>query len=172
MRSLFALALGCAVLAQAAPSHAQQQGTNPLPPGEGRDIVAAACTQCHGPNAYTQLRQGPDAWRFLVYDMILRGAQVQPSEIRPVVDYLATNFGPGINVPPPVVQISLPEGKGKDLVAQRCGLCHGLDRAAGTKRARAEWDAIMSRMIFLGTPVSGDEAKIITSYLRDKLGTN
>jgi hypothetical protein len=29
----------------------------------------------------------------------------------------------------------------------------------------------MSRMIFLGAPVSGDELKTITAYLHDKLGT-
>jgi mono/diheme cytochrome c family protein len=171
MRCLFAGALALAVLAQAAPSHAQQQGANPLPPGAGRDIVAVACTQCHGPNAFTQLREGRDAWRFQVYDMILRGAQVQPSDIGPVVNYLATNFGPGVNVPPPMVQVSLPDGPGKDLVETRCALCHGLDRVASAKRAPAEWDAIMRRMIFLGAPVSGDEAKTITSYLDDRFGT-
>ena len=171
MRSLLAGALALAALTLAAPSSAQQQAVNPLLPGEGGDLVAAACTQCHGPNVFTQLRQGPDAWRFLVYDMVLRGAQVRPSEIQPVVNYLVANFGPGNNVPPPMVQVVLPEGGGKNLVEQRCTLCHGLDRAAGTRRARAEWDAIMSRMIFLGTPVSSDEAKTITSYLHDQLGT-
>jgi mono/diheme cytochrome c family protein len=116
------------------------------------------------------LRQGPEAWRFLVYDMVLRGTQLRSSEVQPVVNYLAANFGPGNNVPPSTVQVSLPEGGGKTLVEQRCALCHGLDRAAGTRRARAEWEAIMVRMIFLGTPVSGDEAKTITSYLQEKLG--
>jgi mono/diheme cytochrome c family protein len=166
MRSTLAIAL--AALALASPCHAQQA---PLPPGEGRDMVAAACTQCHGPSLFTQLRQGPDAWRFLVYDMVLRGAQVQPAEVEPFVNYLVANFGPGNNVPPPMAQISLPEGGGKTLVEQRCALCHGLDRAAGTRRARAEWDAILARMIFLGLPLSADEAKTITSYLHDKLGT-
>jgi mono/diheme cytochrome c family protein len=170
MRSTLALALTLAALTTmtlASPARAQQP---PLPPGEGRDMVAVACTQCHGPNAFAQLRQGPDAWRFLVYDMVLRGAQVQPSEVEPVVNYLLAHFGPGNNVPPPVAQVSLPEGAGKALVEQRCALCHGLDRAAGTRRGHAEWDAIVSRMIFLGTPLSGDEAKTITSYLQDKLG--
>lgn len=171
MRYLFASALAFVVLGQAAASHAQQRGANPLPPGEGRDLVAAACIQCHGANPFMQLRMGPEAWRRSVYDMVLRGAQVQPEDIDVVVNYLAASFGPGNNVPPPMVQVSLPDGEGKNLVEQRCALCHGLDRAAGTKRGRAEWDAILSRMIFLGTPLSSDEAKTITSYLHDKLGT-
>ena len=171
MRSLFAGVLALTVLAQTVPSLAQQPGANPLPPGEGRDIVAAACTQCHGPNAFAQLRQGPDAWRSLIYDMVLRGAQVQPSEIVSAVNYLATNFGPGIEAPPAMAQVSLSEGEGKNLVERRCVLCHGLDRAVGIKRAPAEWDSIVSRMIFLGMRVSSDEAKTLTSYLHDKLGT-
>jgi mono/diheme cytochrome c family protein len=168
VRSLFAGLLALGILAQAAPSHAQQP--NPFPPGEGRDVVVAACVQCHGPNPFIQLRQGPDGWRRQVYDMILRGAQVQPSEVNLVVNYLVVNFGPGNNVPPPMVEISLPDGAGKVLVEERCALCHGLDRAAGTRRTRAEWDAIMSRMIFLGAPVSGDELKTIKSYLNDRVG--
>lgn len=171
MKHFFASALALAVLSQAAASYAQQPGVNLLPPGEGRDIVAAACTQCHGPNIFIHLRLGPDGWRRHVYDMVLRGAQVQSSELQSVINYLLANFGPGNNVPPAMVQVSLPEGAGKSLVEQRCTLCHGLDRAAGTKRARAEWNAIVSQMIVLGTPLSSDEAKTVTSYLHEKLST-
>jgi len=165
MRGLFAGAIAWAVLAQAAPSHAQQQGPNPLPSGEGHDIVAVACTQCHGPNAFTQLREGANGWRFQVYDMILRGAQIQPADIEPVVNYLATNFGPGINVPPPMTEVTLPDGTGKDVVESHCTVCHGLDRVTSSKRTSAGWDAILQRMVFLGAPVSGDEVKTITAYL-------
>ena len=168
MRALL-IAGALAALAHAVPAHAQQQ--NPLPPGDGHDIVAVACTQCHGPNAFAQLREGPQAWRFMVHDMILRGAQVRPSEVDRVVNYLATNFGLGVNVPPPVIAVSLPDGAGKDLVETRCGtLCHGLDRVAAARRAPAEWDAIMRQMIFLGAPVSGDDVKTITSYLNERFG--
>jgi mono/diheme cytochrome c family protein len=130
-----------------------------LPLGEGREIVAVACTQCH-PTA--QLREGRNAWRFQLYDMILRGAQIMPSEIEPVVNYLATNFGPGINVPPPLTQVTLP-GPGKDLVESHCAVCHGLDRVAGAKLA--------CRVVFLGAPVSADETKTITTYLDDKFSS-
>jgi mono/diheme cytochrome c family protein len=152
-------------------SFSAAQAPNPLPPGEGREVVAGACAQCHGPNVFTQLRQGPDAWRRQVYDMILRGAQVQPVDVEPVVKYLVTNFGPGNNVPPAMVKVTLPDGAGRELVEQRCTLCHGLDRAAGVKRSKAEWDLVLSRMIFLGAPVAGDELKTVSAYLKDKLAT-
>jgi mono/diheme cytochrome c family protein len=151
------------------PSHAQQQSADLLPSGGARKIVADACTQCHGPGVFMQLRQGPNGWRRNVYDMALLGAQVQPSEIESVVSYLATNFGPGNELPPPMPAVSLPDGAGKSLVEQRCTLCHGLDRAAGTKRGHAEWEAIVSQMIFLGAPLSSADAKTITSYLQNTL---
>lgn len=152
------------------PAHAQQPAANLLPPGDGRDVVAVACTQCHGPNVFAQLREGADAWRFQVYDMILRGAQVQPDDVDKVVGYLSASFGPGVNVPPPLHQVTLPDGTGKDLVESHCTVCHGLDRIAMAKRAPGEWNQIIHRMIFLGAPVSGDDAKTITAYLDDKFG--
>ena len=78
---------------------AQQPGA--LPPGQGRDIVAVACTQCHAPDAFAHLRQGAEAWRHQVYDMILRGAQVGPGDIDAAVKYMTTNFGPGVPFPGP-----------------------------------------------------------------------
>ncbi|HEX9464546.1 MAG TPA: hypothetical protein VGB82_18260 [Alphaproteobacteria bacterium] len=169
MRSWCAAALAAIAFLHAAAGQAQQPGPGALPPGEGREIVAVACTQCHAPAAFAQLRQGPDAWRYQVYDMILRGAQVQPSEIDPVVTYLAANFGPGINLPPSR-PVSLPDGQGKDLVEARCAVCHGLDRIALSKRSPAEWKGILQRMTFLGATAAPDEAQTMAAYLTDKFG--
>jgi hypothetical protein len=109
-------ALAPSVLAQ----EGRAVGANPLPAGPGRDIVAVACSQCHGLSAFTWLRQGEQAWRHQVYDMILRGTQIGPSEIDTVVTYLTTNFGPGVNVPPSA-PVNLPAGTGKAVVEGSCG---------------------------------------------------
>ena len=83
-RPLFQIAVGALFVAgvlNGSFAHAQEArvaGSNTLPDGEGRDIVAVACSQCHGLNAFTWLRQGPQAWRHQVYDMILRGTQISP----------------------------------------------------------------------------------------------
>jgi mono/diheme cytochrome c family protein len=173
MRSLL---IGAAIWAAvslgmgAFPAYAQQPAANLMPPGDGRDVVALACTQCHGPNVFAQLRQGSDAWRFQVYDMILRGAQVPPADVDKVVGYLVSSYGPGVNVPPPVHQVTLPDGAGKDLVESHCAVCHGLDRVATSKRGPGEWAGIVRRMAFLGAPVSADDAKTITAYLDQKFG--
>src|SRR5450432_1979721 len=88
-----ALALALLVLA-GAPLRAQPVVA--LPEGEGREIIAVACSQCHALSAITQLRQGELAWRHQVYDMILRGAQIAPSELDASVKYLTASFGPGV----------------------------------------------------------------------------
>jgi mono/diheme cytochrome c family protein len=164
-------ALAAALALAAVPAFAQQQPQqSPFPPGEGRDIVAVACTQCHAPTAITAYREDADAWRHQVYDMILRGAQVGPGDIDTVVTYLASNFGPGINVPPPASQVTLPDGPGKDLVQNNCVLCHGLDRVAAVPRSKEGWTAVLARMKYLGAQVSGDDEKTILSYLDMKFG--
>ena len=114
MRMLVVSAAFTVILALAG---APARALPPPPEGEGRDIVAVACTQCHAPSAYTQLREGSQAWRFRVYDMILRGAQIEPADIDKVVSYLATSFGPGMpfSTQPPVA-VTLPDGPGKELV--------------------------------------------------------
>jgi mono/diheme cytochrome c family protein len=170
MRRLLAVLISLLSLAALAPAGAQQTASA-LPAGEGRDIVAVACTQCHGVSAFTQLRQGPQGWRYQIYDMVLRGAQVRPEEMEKVVQYLSVNYGLGVNVPPALVATTLPAGEGRDLAESRCGLCHGLDRLTAVHRPASEWNQIVARMAFIGAPVAGDDAKKISDYLASTLGT-
>jgi len=167
---LFAGVLVGAIAMVALPTRAQQ--ANPLPPGDGRDIVAVACSQCHGLNAITQLREGPQAWRHQVYDMVERGAQVSPDEIDTVVKYLTANFGPGIPFPgPSPAPVTLAPGSGSDIVATRCSLCHDVGRVVTVKRSRAAWDTILTRMVYLGAPLNTDQTKTVLQYLSTNYGT-
>src|SRR3981189_837231 len=118
----FSLATAAPLLAQTAPA---------LPPGEGRDIVAAACTQCHGLNTIMAIRDGAAGWRQFVNYMILKGAQVTDREAETVVQYLNASFGPHSPLPagaPSPLLASLPSGAGKELVEARCVPCHDLLR--------------------------------------------
>ena len=166
---IFALALGFIVLAASGEARAQGPGASPLPEGEGRDIVATACSQCHGLNAFTGLRENAQAWRWQVYDMILRGAQIGPDEMETVVKYLTTHFGPGVNVPQSPA-VTLADGQGKEIVEGGCALCHGLDRVAAAKRSPGEWQKIVNKMVFLGAPLNADQAKTATDYLNANYG--
>jgi mono/diheme cytochrome c family protein len=168
---LFVIALAAAFAGSALPLHAQQD-TNPLPAGDGRDLVATTCSQCHGLNAITQLREGKTAWRHQVYDMIERGAQVSPSEIDVIVNYLAANFGPGIPFPGQTpAHVTLAPGSAATLVSSKCIICHGVDRVVMTKRPRAQWNTLVARMVYLGAPLTTDQAKAIVDYLATNYGS-
>jgi hypothetical protein len=163
----FALALGTAVLAAPSPGCAQQN--NPLPPGDGRDLVAVACAQCHYLGTIAKIRDGAPGWRMYVSNMVLRGAQLTPAEVDKVVSYLSTNLGPGINLPPQK-PVALPDGPGKQLVETRCALCHDLERVADVKRKRQDWAPIVANMVAWGALATPDQAKTITDYLAANFG--
>jgi cytochrome c5 len=160
---LFALA----IVAAASPSFAQN--ANPLPPGDGRDIVAVACSQCHYLGTIAKIRDGAAGWRVYVNNMVLRGAQLTAPEIDKVVDYLSLNLGPGANLPP-AKPVALPDGHGKDLVETRCGLCHDLERVATIKRRKQDWPVIVANMVTWGATATPEEAQTMTDYLAANFG--
>jgi cytochrome c5 len=151
----------------AAPAFAQ--APNPLPAGDGRDLVSVACSQCHYLGTIAKIRDGANGWRFYVNNMVLRGAQLTPPEIDTVVNYLTLNLGPGANLPPGK-PVKLPDGHGKDLVETRCGLCHDLERVAAAKRNKQQWPVIVADMVWRGATATPDEAKAISDYLAANFG--
>lgn len=167
MRTVLSGFLALVIVAAASPGRAQN--ANPLPPGDGRDIVAVACSQCHYLGTIAKICDGAAGWRIYVNNMVLRGAQLTPSEIDKVVDYLSLNLGPGANLPS-AKPVTLPDGHGKDLVETRCGLCHDLERIATTKRQKGAWPVIVNNMVAWGATATPDEAKTMTDYLAANFG--
>ena len=157
-----------AALTAAATSVQAQQRPDPLPAGDGHDLVAVACSQCHALGTIAKIRDGAVGWRRYVNNMVLRGAQLTKPEIDTVVSYLSLHLGPGVNLPP-AKPVALPEGAGKDLVAARCALCHDLERVA-IKRGREAWPAIIADMQERGAPVTAEDAKVISDYLGANFG--
>jgi len=166
MRIALSSLVAFAVAAAASPSHAQN--ANPLPAGDGRDLVAVACSQCHYLGTIAKIRDGAAGWRLFVNNMVLRGAQLTPPEIDKVVDYLALNLGPGANLPP-AKPVTLPDGQGKNLVESRCTLCHDLERVS-TKRDKKDWPVIVANMVAWGATANPDETHTISDYLAANFG--
>ncbi len=137
-----------------------------FPDGPDRELVAVNCTQCHSPQPIVQLRMNAQGWRNQVYNMILRGAQIGPGQIEPVVTYLSTVFGPGQPFPGQTLpQVTLAAGEGSNLVEGGCQLCHGLDRVTATPRSHDQWQLIVNRMAFVGAPLDEDQKKTVVAYL-------
>jgi cytochrome c5 len=157
-------AIACALLAAGTPLRAQ---TAALPQGEGRDLVATACSQCHSLSVIMAGRDGPVGWRRHVYNMVLRGAQLAPREADTVIGYLIANFGPGAPVAAPV---PLPGGAGKELVETRCAVCHTLERITIVKRDKRDWETIVANMYERWGVTAPEEAQAINAYLVAQFG--
>ncbi len=166
MSHIFSKLAFASLVLTAVPALAQQPQ---WPPGEGREIVSVACVQCHAPTIIMTLREGPSGWRFRVHDMILRGAQVRNEEVDKVIEYLSSNFGPGMNLPK-ATPVSLPDGDGKNLVEQNCAVCHDLRRVTGDRFGRRDWDRVVAKMMSIGAPLTDAEGKTVTGYLQANFG--
>lgn len=146
--------------------YGQEATPKDLPPGDGREVIAVACTQCHSLAPIMMMRDGTAGWKRFVQNMILRGAQLTPQESDTVVQYLASNFGPGANPMKSGARMeSLPDGAGKELVESRCSLCHDLGRITSVKRNKSEWDRTVRDMVAQGAPATPEQIQAITSYL-------
>jgi cytochrome c5 len=159
------LCIAALAIAIAVPACAQ----GALPAGEGRDLMATACSQCHPLNVIRSMREGAEGWKRHVYNMVTRGAQLNAREAEMVVAYLAANFGPTTPAAS-AVQVALPGGPGKDLIEARCTVCHDLERVASAKRQKSEWPALVANMVGRGAVATPEEAQAISSYLASHFG--
>lgn len=147
--------------------------SNGLPAGDGREVVATACTQCHTVTPILMLRDGPQGWNRTVNEMIMRGAQLVPKDAEAAVKYLSTNFGPGINPmrSGPSEPKPLADGDGEGLVESHCLLCHDTGRIIGTRRSKEEWTEtvqnMMSRMSGFANP---EQIQKMSTYLSAQYG--
>jgi cytochrome c5 len=157
----------CAAALVIAAMPARAQGA--LPPGEGGDLLATACSQCHPLNVIRSMREGAEGWKRHVYNMVTRGAQLNAHEADMVVAYLAANFGPTTPAAS-TTPVALPGGPGKELVEARCTACHDLERVASARRPKSEWPVLVANMVGRGAVATPDEARAISSYLASHFG--
>jgi mono/diheme cytochrome c family protein len=163
-------ALAALCVAAGTPAHAQTPMA--LPQGDGRDLVAVACSQCHTLNTILVGREGTAGWKRHVYNMVLRGAQLSPREADTVIQYLTANFGPGTPQPAAAKSVALPGGAGKELVEARCSTCHDLERVTIVKRQKRDWPFIVGNMVTRGAIATPEEAQQIAAYLVAQFGSD
>jgi len=160
-------ALAAMLVTAATPVCAQTAAA--LPPGEGRDLVATACSQCHALNVIVANHDGPVGWKRHVYNMVLRGAQLTAREADIVLAYLVAHFGPGV---PAGGGAALPAGAGKELVETRCTVCHSLERVTIVKREKGAWERIVANMYDRWGVSAPEEARTINAYLATQFGSD
>ena len=65
---------------------------------------------------------------------------------------------------------SLPEGEGRQIVAETCGQCHELGIVTGTRRTHDQWQYVVSTMISMGAPLPEDQVDTVVTYLAKNFG--
>lgn len=65
-----------------------------LPQGDGKLLLAAACSGCHGLETILGAHKDAVQWRMTINDMISRGAQIFPEEVDILVAYLTEHLKP------------------------------------------------------------------------------
>jgi competence protein ComEA len=65
---------------------------------DGKALVERTCTKWHALTSTLKQRNTRAGWSAIVDDMVARGAEVSDAEIDTIIDYLAKNFGPKVNV--------------------------------------------------------------------------
>jgi hypothetical protein len=68
-------------------------GAKKLPDGPGKVIVENSCKDCHTFDRITMAHHSLTRWRTIVREMEQKGANVDPGDVGPLVQYLAANFG-------------------------------------------------------------------------------
>ena len=66
----------------------------PLPNGDGKSAVEAACYRCHSADLLVQQRLTEKQWTASVEKMMRWGAVVTEKDKPRIIAYLAKNFGP------------------------------------------------------------------------------
>lgn len=64
---------------------------------------------------------------------------------------------------------ALPDGPGKEQVAQYCSGCHGLGRVMNSGYPQAYWHTVVRMMLNFGVPIPADQVLPITDYLAKNL---
>ena len=76
----------------AAGSVASSARTTPSRAAEGKALTEMVCTMCHGLGTVTQTGRAPDAWAYVVNEMIGLGAPIDDDQAQAIVDYLSRDF--------------------------------------------------------------------------------
>ena len=130
------------------------EGGTPLPEGEGKKIVEAACVSCHTLEVVESKQWNREHWQTVVAAMVDRGASLKTTEVDEVVAYLAKTFGGDEG-----------KNKGKKLVEDICSLCHEWQRVKTQELTKEQWSGVIKGMISEGAPVTDEEFDLIVEYL-------
>jgi cytochrome c5 len=116
-------------------------------------ILNTSCTGCHDLRKVQTQAMDEESWTKTVNSMIDKGAKVQKEDIPLFVSYLEDNFGP------------LPDGPGKEVVLNKCTVCHDLRRVRQHFATPEDWADLLGAMENEGLMLSDEEYVAALKYL-------
>jgi competence ComEA-like helix-hairpin-helix protein len=60
--------------------------------------------------------------------------------------------------------------KGEDVFLNRCGTCHGTERALVAPRTRKGWEGVLAEMVNVGAQLEAGEQEAILAFLTERHG--
>jgi mono/diheme cytochrome c family protein len=150
------------------------QDPSSLPDGDGKAIITAACTSCHGLDLITPRQASRDEWSGIVERMKSYGTSLDSAQTTTVLEYLAKNFGPKgptPDTPAPAGPTDAADAAGKAIVDGACSSCHAADLITSKKATRTEWSGIVDRMKGYGLTIDEPQTKTLLDYLEKTYGT-
>jgi len=140
-----------------------------LPDGDGKKILQAACTACHGLDGVVKLHLDKAGWEGLVASMVSNGAQVDSKDMPVLIDYLVKNFGDA-KPAGQQAQSGGSDGDAKKILENSCTTCHDLDLVSGQHLSKDEWQSLVSSMIAKGATLSDKETPVLVEFLAKTYG--
>ena len=116
-------------------------------------ILNTACVGCHDLRKVQTKALDEAGWTKIVNSMIEKGAKVPKEDIPLFVSYLDDNFGP------------LPDGPGKEIVLEKCTVCHDLKRVRQHFGTPEDWMDLLGAMENEGLMLSDEEYVAVLRYL-------
>jgi cytochrome c5 len=141
-----------------------------LPDGDGKKILQAACTACHGLDGVVRLHLDKAGWEGLVASMVSNGAQVDSKDMPVLIDYLVKNFGAAAKPAGQQAQSGSSDADAKKLLENSCTTCHDLDLVSGQHLSKDEWQSLVNSMIAKGATLSDKETPVLVEYLAKTYG--
>ncbi len=66
---------------------------------------------------------------------------------------------------PPAKKSVAPEVEGRNLLEERCTMCHDLGRVESAQKTEEEWKTTVERMVANGAPLDQPEQELLVEYL-------
>jgi quinohemoprotein amine dehydrogenase len=119
------------------------------------EVVRKSCSPCHKADEKGRLsriswrRTTPEGWEFTIKRMVsLNGAQLEPSDAREVLRYLADNLG----LAPEEAKTAAFEPEKRMIeyhysdhdVEEVCTKCHSMGRIVSQRRTKSEWELLIA----------------------------